>query len=246
MAIAYGSISEVGKVRSMNQDAVFADARGEMGIFLVADGMGGHCRGEIASNCVSEMLGGWWRRNYIANVKMDFQNLVTQLENLIQQINAVVYETYQKEGLKGGTTVSLLLIREKQYAVFTVGDSRIYKEQKRKLMQISVDDVWENLVENIGLDRKKLEADRRFGTLTQALGYDRQIIPRIRTDKVEKGSMFVMCSDGVYKYLPSEKLGKGVLKYLKRNDLSSALEWIKNEVNRAGAGDNFSCVLIRV
>lgn len=246
MALLYESISETGLVREVNQDRVFADIRGDIGIFVVADGMGGHSKGEMASSYVVELIESWWKREYIMLSKIDFADSVKEIEMFVQQMNEVICAAYEKEDIKGGTTISILFVRANQYAVMTVGDSRVFVKRKRNFMQISVDDVWENLPENVNVPTRELIKDRRYGTLTQALGYDKQIVMRIDIQRITSEEVFILCSDGVYKYIDCRNMRKLLVKNLKKKSIKEILEIIKCEVNVAGAGDNFSCILVKV
>lgn len=238
--------TDIGSVREINQDSVFADTRGNCGIYVVSDGMGGHSRGEIASSLATVGIGDWWRRNYTFVKGKTMEELCEPVEELIHRLNREIYERYQGLGLSGGATLSVLLIADSHYLLFTIGDSRVYQVEKRKVRQISTDDVWENLAENRERSQEELSEDVRYGTLTQAIGYDPRVIPRVASGEAPDGSVFFLCSDGVYKYLPEKWLFRQLIKAGRGKNQENLLRTIKDSVYNFGAGDNMTGILVRI
>ncbi len=244
MSIYYRDVCDVGCLRKTNQDSIFSDVKGDNAIFAVADGMGGHSCGEMASSTVVKMLADWWRRNYTLVEKMEFQQCVEQIEKIVFESNYKVYAEYEKKGLTGGTTLSAVFICGDRYALFTVGDSRVYTYDKEGFKQLSVDDVWENLPENKEKSQQEILNNPRYGSLTQALGYSKDVKVRLYTDKIQKEISFLICSDGVYKFL-HEKVIKRYLKRARNKwKLNLLIQNIKEDVYKQGAGDNLSAILI--
>lgn len=246
MTLLFKGISDTGLVREVNQDSIFADEKYGCGIFLVADGMGGHSRGELASGFAVDVLKHWWRRNYTLIFKAENTDMKNMLEQLVDDMNQRIYDTYSAMNMQGGTTVSILLVNEKYYGIATVGDSRIYRLRDKMFTQISVDDVWENLPENVDLEEETVVSDARYGTLTQAMGYDETVRPRIQTDIIESDTVFFICSDGVYKFLTDKQIEKILIRAKKRKDLRKSVEKMKKEVYKNGAGDNLSGILVKI
>ena len=164
----------------------------------------------------------------------------------MQDMNHRVYEMYEQMKLRGGTTLSILLINEKNYGIATVGDSRIYRAKGKEVCQISVDDVWENLPENMVLTEEMVVTDTRYGTLTQALGYDKLVHPRMQTGEIEADTVFFICSDGVYKYFSEKQIEKMLVRSIRERNLRKSMEKMKRDVYKAGAGDNLSGILVKV
>ena len=140
----------------------------------------------------------------------------------------------------------MLIIRDTSYLLFTIGDSRVFEIKKKKVQQISVDDVWESLAVNRYKSEAELMADPRYGTLTQAIGFEDGIAPRISGGSIEKQTQFFLCSDGIYKYCPEKVLYKLLIKGEKKRDLSETLTAIKDRVYGYGALDNLTGILVRV
>ncbi len=245
MAIFYECFSETGKVREMNQDSVFGDVKGESGIFAVADGMGGHSRGELASRRVTELLGEWWKRNYPLFASRMWEENLMSVEKLFFEINNDIVCMYRRLGITGGTTLSLVVIQGKKFAVISVGDSRVYHMESRKLRQVSRDDIWEKLEENVCVPQEILQKDFRYGTLTQAVGYDEILTPRVFENKLAEGDIIFLCSDGVYKYLAEKTLKRIIRRNYQKKYLGRALKKLRHKINSAGAADNFSAVIVK-
>lgn len=247
MIIDMSALSVVGLVRQVNQDSIFAMTKGNTGVFLVADGMGGHFRGEIGSQKAAGMISDWWQATYDFVDTLSFYEVVESLEKKIRDINNDVEETYRVMGEMGGTTFCLLFIQNNSVALFNIGDSRAFASEKGKLKQLSSDDVWENLPEvRAYAESNDITQDVRYGTLVKAVGIYRGISPTITTKAVEKKTVFFICSDGVYKYIDEARLAKLLKKVGKVGDAEKINEIIRTEVYANGAPDNTSMITILV
>jgi PPM family protein phosphatase len=188
--LAVGSATDVGMVRSSNQDQVLIASP----LFAVADGMGGHAAGEVASLTAIEALA-------VAFAK---DRTTEGLQAAIKEANRAVWEKAQRDrGLRGmGTTlVALALVSEgdeEQLAIVHVGDSRVYLMRQGELEQLTTD---HRLVQELIDDGQLSEADATIHpqrhVLTRALGVD----PEVLADSLQvlpyKGDRFVLCSDGL-------------------------------------------------
>ena len=121
------AVSETGARRKINQDAVLALQEGDAGLFAVADGMGGHFRGEMASRAAIAFLEKWWVSIRGCIGTMPFLDMVAKLEKKVKKINEAILAMYEETGQCGGTTLCLLFACGNAYAVMNIGDSRLYK-----------------------------------------------------------------------------------------------------------------------
>ncbi len=241
----YAQISSKGLVRDINQDAIFAEVENNVGLFVVADGMGGHSSGERASLAVCNGLKEWWMSIDKKAIKSS-ADIIQDLTSEIKKISKNIFDEFSENKQQGGTTVCALLILASSYTVISVGDSRAYCYEKN-LKQITQDDVWENLpeVRNKYSEAEKI-ADNRSGKLTQAAGFDEEISPRISRGILKKGMTFLVCSDGVYKYCNEQDIKKILKPGLFGNKAANMVEEIKKCVEGHGAGDNFSAIVCRI
>ncbi len=245
--IEAAAFSETGAVRSENQDAVYINKTEKAGLFVVADGMGGHYKGGFASSCTVGAMKNWWEQVRDSILSIPFMDVVNSLENAIRALNRQIYQAYLREGKQGGTTLCVLLLYGSFYAVFHVGDSRIYCYSQKKFRQLSVDDVWENkpYIKKLA-DSVDLRSDSRYGRLTNAIGAWEQVSVSVATGVMKKTAVFFLCSDGVYKYCEESRISTLLKRSEKSGSAAGQLERLKAVVYGNGAGDNLSAVLVVV
>lgn len=239
------SISEVGLYRKKNQDKILALHTDNVGLFAVADGMGGHYRGELASQTAVELLLRWWEgiEGYVSF--MSFIDIVKDLEKKVKEINGYIFQMYREIGQRGGTTLCLLFIRSNAYAVMNIGDSRLYKAQGRSCMQLTTDDVWENQpYVRQTMCESEIRNNPSCGKLVQAVGFDASVRISVRTGSVEKRTCFLLCSDGIYKYCESLWMMSRLKKVRNKKDMDVLMEKIRKTVYENGAKDNLSMIII--
>lgn len=231
--------------REVNQDAIYASAKAGMGIFVVADGMGGHFGGEVASAAVVKGLRNWWDSNEFLRAAPEA--VADQCCTLLLNVNHEVFSHFSERGQVGGSTVAVLLLWEDRYFILSAGDSRIYRVRGKKLEQLTADDVWENLPEvRYGMDSEKAVRDERFGRLTQALGSEERLRISRGGGIMSPREEFLLCSDGVYKSCPHRALenimcgGQGIRTAERKKKM------IRRCARKNGVDDNYSAVICRV
>lgn len=235
--------SECG-TRDVNQDAIYASAKKNRGIFVVADGMGGHSGGEIASSAIVNGIRNWWDSNDFTDADTGMDAVTEQCCMLLNNINAEVFSYFSQREQLGGSTVAVLIVWDDRYAILSAGDSRVYRVREKALEQLTTDDVWENLPEvKYEMTNERVVSDSRFGRLTEALGSEERLrINRLEGMLSEK-EVFFLCSDGVYKYCPREEL-EGILC---RGSAFRSAERMKEMIRRcavkSGVDDNYSAVI---
>lgn len=248
MTIEYVQLTDKGLVRETNQDAVYTDIKGSNAFFVVADGMGGHSHGERASQEMTEELARWWQELDHSDLPQAI-DLVQDLVNRICVISRNIYDEFELQQEKGGTTLCAAVILGNTYILVTVGDSRVYGYEKKenKMTLLTRDDVWQNLP---GVRRELTEsqkrADPRYGQLTQAAGYDKDIIPRVVRGFLEKGDVMLLCTDGIYKPCQDKELLQCMKGSMFRKDLQKRMEVLQKKVLEQGAKDNYSLVLFEM
>lgn len=236
----YGkSLCETGSIREINQDraALFID--GETALGFVADGIGGHYSGEIASETIYTAICEWWRQYHTAALCWPPQKLSEQFKALL---NGCAEELHKitPQGVYCGSTVVLLWVAQPHYLLLSAGDSRCYcvkpQQAEAELRQLSSDDVYHASGAGDGhLD----------GKLTNAIGSDYVPQYSIQTGKIKGDTLFALCSDGIYKYCAANELEHRLTAAGKDGDLTAALKDISNVVISNGAPDNYSLVLLQ-
>lgn len=238
----FAARSDAGKVRMINQDAIFAANNREAGIFLVADGMGGHSHGEKASQLIAGKMEEWWSCFLPENYNNDFMRMIIGLKQAVQQANRQIFEEYNKRDICG-STIALLFIYKRFYGILFAGDSRIYAYHKWTFRQITTDEVWENQPGLLPFEKQE-HWDRCHGRLYNAVGIRKEMQCRIVTDIWKPGMVFLICSDGLYKYC-SKPLLKKYLKQASRKKIPHiCADALWNSVCETEAGDNISMILV--
>ncbi len=231
--IEFGHGTHVGLRRARNEDTYYADAG--LGLFLVADGMGGHQHGEVASALV---------RDAVADLVTRGHSLVEAIKGADERLMAQARG--HRDAFPMGTTIAALRLSPAGYEVAWVGDSRIYL-WKNGLKQISHDhSLVQELVAAGTLDAAQAARHPQRNVITQALGITAvdQLHIGLARGRIEPGMAFLLCSDG----LTEEVSDTAIASIVERRDLA-AQECVDHLVLAAldgGGSDNITVVLARV
>jgi protein phosphatase len=246
---AYG-LTHVGRQRQHNEDSyLVAD---EAKLFLVADGMGGHAAGEIASriavDSISEFIlhtkedDGTWPHAYDEHFKRSTNRLMAA----VRLANTRVLEAMRKDArLRGmGTTVVACLADGETMSVAHVGDSRAYMIRNNQLQRITNDHSWVFEQVQAGmLTEAEAEKHPLRNVITRALGGALQVTPDASEIEVKEGDMFLLCSDGLTGMVPEEEILKLVTQ--SNGDLEKACQKLIEEANERGGLDNVTAILVK-
>lgn len=234
-------------VRAVNQDAIYASAGENRGIFVVADGMGGHSGGEIASDAIVKGIKKWWDSNEFAAAETTIDQVAEQCRSLLMNINTEVFTHFSTRGQVGGSTVAVLIVWEDRYIILSAGDSRVYRIREKVLEQLTVDDVWENLPEvKYEMSNEQVVCDFRFGMLTEALGSEERLKISKRGGMLTDRERFLLCSDGVYKYCAHTDLERIMCRRMPFGSADKRAEMIRKRVLESGVEDNYSAIICSV
>lgn len=246
MRIEYCGVCDKGQKRKINQDAVLMRVQDQTGLFIVADGMGGHLHGEAASETIVVELGRWWKKFSQCVYRQNFTDAVFELKQQLGLANRMIYEKYQDSGICG-STVAILFIYGKNYCIFSSGDSRIYYRNAFKWKRLTIDDIWENqpeIIENYTPEQMKKHAN--FGRLVHAIGIGEDTVVNGKTDILRDKDSFLLCSDGFYKMCETKDIRKILKNYKNGKSGEELLRQALQKVYENGASDNISMVLVRV
>lgn len=249
--IELAAYSDIGKIREKNEDSVLIAP--ELCLGAVADGMGGHNSGEIASNIAVSIL-----RQTLSDLKEKKITIPTDFEPTLPLVcRKVLYaawiantkifhmaeEDFKRRGM--GTTLSAIYFENSHNcAAVHIGDSRIYLYRNNIFSQISKDHsfVMEQVQRGI-LTKEEAEKSRIQNILTKALGLKEGVLCDTILLQPHIGDTYVLCSDGVNKGLTDAKMEQIVKKNLSSGKL--AQEIVKVSANNDGK-DNVSCVVIKI
>lgn len=228
------AVSHVGKIRSNNQDSGYAGAH----LFLVADGMGGHAGGDVASAIAAKR---------VAEADIDYasvEDAEVALQSALISANSLLAETvFEHSELTGmGTTVSGILRVGDKIAMAHIGDSRIYRYRDSTLEQISADHTFvQRLVDSGRITAEEAAVHPRRSVLMRVLG-DVDAAPEIDTAiyEVRAGDRWLLCSDGLSSYVSEEKIAS-ILGTV-RTAQGAADRLVKESLDH-GAPDNVTVVI---
>jgi protein phosphatase len=248
MELTSGSRSERGP-RPLNQDHV--KARPDLGLFVVADGMGGHNAGEVASQMAADTIVAFIEETSAASditwpYDMDPTKSVdaNRLGTAVRLANRTVFfESSSKEACRGmGTTVVAALVRGSRVALASVGDSRIYRWRGGLLERLTNDDTWLTAV--FGTADRELQdsAHPLRHVLTSVVGTRDDIRPTLREEELSPGDTFVLCSDGVHGRLDAASIAEVLASHPTAAAAAGALV---DEALKLGTTDNCTALVFQ-
>ena len=246
------SISHPGMVRSHNEDALFVD--GNVGLAVLADGMGGYNAGEVASSIAVDVISKSMLEELASGRELTKVDTDTGLSHagllLRQQIavaNKEIYDTAQtRPDCAGmGTTIVATVFCGPRVSIGHIGDSRCYRLRGEKFEQLTRDhSLLQEQIDSGMLTPERARYSLNKNLVTRALGIDEVASADITEYRVEAGDNFLLCSDGLTDMVDNEAIGAAIGD--KRSDLSAAAGELIDIANRNGGRDNISVVLVRV
>ncbi len=236
------SKTDTGRLRNSNQDFLFCEEN-EIGsfpnLFLVADGMGGHRAGDLASRlCVEEVV------RVVRTT--DRKTPVSVFEQAVDAANQVIYERSMTDrALAGmGTTLVGATVQGDTAYIVNIGDSRLY-HMGDILRQITVDhSLVEEMVQSGEIQKEEMRTHPNKNIITRALGTDAIVRPDCFEIEVKQGDVLLLCSDGLSNMLDDREIEK-ILQEC-GEDILKAGESLVEQANEAGGKDNISVILIRL
>lgn len=251
MKVRSAGKTHVGLKRKLNEDSLLIAP--DLGLYVVADGMGGHRAGEVASRMAVETMADYWQKmrngeppSLLEPINQDISEEAKHLINSISLSNIIVHEAQKKPKYhRMGSTISALLVAEECIWAADVGDSPIYLLDQGEMRQVSEEHSIEAEQKSLGLfDPLDSTNPMVKNMLTRVLGLNEKVDVFITRLNPKAGNLIMVCSDGLTNYV-SEQSIKTVL-----DDFSMSLERradiLIDEANRGGGGDNITVVLLEV
>jgi len=247
---AYG-LTDVGRKRKHNEDAYALDL-GE-GLFIVADGMGGHAAGEVASRITVETIGEFiaatrqkeeatWPFKYNHELDFNSNRLAIAIEKANERVMAAVAAQPWLKGM--GTTVVAGLLNEKKLSLAHVGDSRAYLFRDGELSRLTDDHSWvhEQVAAGI-LTEEEAKTHPLKNVVTRALGGGPSVSPDLQELVFRPGDRFIFCSDGLTTMLSDEDIEEAVAA---ESDPQVVCRRLVDMANERGGVDNITVVVVAV
>lgn len=242
--------SDVGRIRSHNEDCISEDAR--IGLIILADGMGGYKGGEIASamavNTIVEKL-----RTTIPTLipgevdeETGYSKESLAVRESVNTANKIIFNTSQNQtqyqGM--GTTLVMGVFYDNRVTVAHVGDSRMYRYRKNQLEQITVDHtLLQELVDRGFYTAQEARTSLNKNLVTRALGIEKSVAIDIQEKSVLPDDIYLLCSDGLNDMIEDEDIASCLERY--GDNLDKKAEQLVEQANAKGGRDNVSVLLAR-
>jgi PPM family protein phosphatase len=229
-------------IRSGNEDNFYADATVQRGIFVVADGMGGHAAGEVASEMAVQILA----RELAPLVDVRVPAAPEVMGNALRTANRAIYERMLAESDKQGmgTTASVLMLSHGQYLIGQVGDSRVYLLRDGLLTQLTKDHSYVQEQVDAGfLTPEQARYHPYSNVITRCVGAGDSVEPDTFSGAMAVGDVFLVASDGLTGMVDDRRLQTMLLA---RSGPGRIVDALIAEANGRGGLDNITAIVIRV
>jgi len=241
MQLIHAANTHVGMVRTGNEDAYLAEATADRGIYIVADGMGGHAAGEVASAMAVEIMSAALRAS-----SLPLSGLRTVAATAVLEANRAIFnrtiEEPDKHGM--GTTLTAMVVGDGKYMIAHVGDSRAYRLREGAFTQITVDHSYVQEQVDAGyLTPEQARYHPFSNVITRCVGVATDVEPTIYEGDLVDGDLYLLASDGLTGMVEDKGLLKILTARKSPGPMVDALLW---DANRAGGVDNITAVIIQI
>jgi PPM family protein phosphatase len=251
MKIAYHAVTDVGRKRKGNEDSLLVNA--EQSLFIVADGMGGHAAGEVASKVAVDSINEFvcmtagdeeitWPFGLDESMSYDGNRLKTAIRYANNKVLDATRESAEYEGM--ATTVVAVLIDDATANLGHVGDSRIYLFRGDRLTQLTNDHSWVNEQLQSGIiSPEQARSHPLRNVVTRALGGRADLDVEMQVHEAQLGDVLMLCSDGLTTMVPDPEIARIIAS--SDADVTRAAQALVDEANARGGEDNITVLLLR-
>ncbi|MEG0181262.1 MAG: Stp1/IreP family PP2C-type Ser/Thr phosphatase [Peptostreptococcaceae bacterium] len=245
----YSCVSHIGKVRKNNEDfckgEIIPTKSGEIGIFAIADGMGGHNKGEVASELAVENIMRFLKNNLVQNENVKINYIDDILKQAYNNVNSIIYKKAKEdEGCSGmGTTLTTVIIHKDKAYIANVGDSRCYLLKSGELTKITRDhSLVEELVAKHAITEEEAKTHPKRNVITRALGTEQIIIVDIYKQDIGNDDKILLATDGLTSFVDKNDIESIVSSDENIEDIT---EKLIDKANEIAGKDNVSVILIK-
>lgn len=228
------SRTHIGNVRASNQDSVLLDE--SCRLYGVADGMGGHNGGDIASQTAVLMM---------SRILESLEPTEDNLRSGFLQVNDLIYQKQLNDPVLSGmgTTLTVLWERESDVLLGHIGDSRAFLMRNGKMEKISYDhSVVADMVREGLLTEEQAMIHPYRNVITQAVGTSESLDPDMKAFEKKKGDKYLICSDGLYEYVSMDEMRELLMRY----SMEDAAEQMIEKALQGGGKDNITVLIAEV
>jgi len=240
--LIHAARTDVGMIRSGNEDNFSVDASPTRGIFIVADGMGGHAAGEVASEMAVQIV----QRELAPIRDLDGEDVVQRVATALKRANRAIHDRtlteMDKQGM--GTTVSALMVAGSRYLIGQVGDSRVYLLRDNGFSQLTKDHSYVQEQVDAGfLTPEQARYHPYSNVITRCVGAGNDVEPDIYRGEANAGDLFLVASDGLTGMVDDRRLAQLLGS---RADPDRKVQSLIAEANGRGGLDNITAIIVQV
>ena len=241
MKLLHAAKTDVGMIRSGNEDNYTVDVNPSRGIFVVADGMGGHAAGEVASEMAVQIV----QRELTNVVSIGSEDVVKLVAETLRKANRAIHtrtlSEVDKQGM--GTTASVLLLSGTKYLIGQVGDSRVYLLREGTLSQLTKDHSYVQEQVDAGfLTPEQARYHPYSNVITRCVGASPEVEPDIYRGEVRNGDLFLVASDGLTGMVDDRRLSQLLGS---RAEPDRKVQALISEANGRGGLDNITAIIVQ-
>ena len=251
MKISYQALTDVGRKRKGNEDSLFVNP--EQNLFVVADGMGGHAAGEVASRVAVDAINEFvcltgddeeitWPYGLDETISYDGNRLKTAIRYANRKVMDATKEKSEYEGM--ATTVAAVLVDGDSANLGHVGDSRIYLVRDSQITQLTTDHSWvnEQIVSGV-ISADQARSHPLRNVVTRALGGKADLQVDMKVHVIEPGDILLLCSDGLTTMMADEEIAQAVAEA--SGDVEKAARALVAGANAKGGEDNITVLVLK-
>ncbi|HEB58417.1 MAG TPA: Stp1/IreP family PP2C-type Ser/Thr phosphatase [Gammaproteobacteria bacterium] len=243
-ATIYGQ-TDVGLAREHNEDSILCD--NELGLAVLADGMGGHNAGEVASALAVDYIRNMLRERILGPERNEEDRIDEVVNDVVVHANSEIFtQSVEQVDCHGmGTTLAMALLKDGVLTLAHVGDSRIYRLRDNCLEQVTSDhSLVQELVDNGYLSQDEARMSVSKNLITRALGIGEEVDVDVRDMEPLADDLYLLCSDGLSDLVSEEEI-HGILME-NRQQLDEIARELISLANRKGGTDNISVILMEL
>jgi len=250
-ALEIVSKTDPGRVRSHNEDCV--ESRPEVGVVVLADGMGGYNAGEVASGMATSLiasgLAAGWGDKQLAKLNREESMALSErlMHEEVAKANTAIFEAAQKDPQCAGmgTTLVACLYYDNFLTVAHIGDSRLYRMRNDVLEQVTRDhSLLQEQIDSGLISREDARLSHNKNLVTKALGIDPAVEPEVHVYETLPEDLYLLCSDGLNDMIEDDEIQMTLIAL--RSNLSLTGEQLVQAANDNGGRDNVSVILVKV
>jgi protein phosphatase len=244
-------VTDPGRIRPENEDAI--GVHPDVGLAILADGMGGHQAGEVASGMSVDIVTRHFAEAFMRAFERKRKGQIPQaamevnaMYDAVQLANNAIFEMarIRPECAGMGSTVVIAVFYDDKLCMGHVGDSRLYRYRAGELTQLTQDhSVVQELVSRGLLTIEEAQQTVGKNLVTRALGVDSSVTPDVAEQPLEESDLYLLCSDGLNDMLSDEEIRKLLVEH--GADLEAAANRLVAAANERGGADNVSVILVR-